>query len=384
MKLAVYRKYGGAIIVIFAGVSLQLILLTGIFPGGFQTTARNDSAVCSAKTPSSALVKQMGSVVIPMPLKRRPEFQTGMIFPQWGAAAYSTKDANWKVGLQEIQEQTGSRWIEMPINLFQPSLISTKVLATQTTPTPEAVAEGISVARAMRYHVFVTPQLTVGGARPWAGVIQFPTVQQTQEWFDNYWLTFKPYVVAASQAGAEELAIGTEYELLEEAPPSLWNQLLTRIRSVFSGMLTYDINWSSINRPIPSWMQNPYLSAIGVSEYIPLTDVQKRLSPDVLPELWREKIKTVLDSLALRSGKPVLISEIGYRDSADALYNTWERTTNAKADQVEQAAAYNAALMNATVDPYIAGIFIWAWSFPLFEPNCRLAAQVLHHWYTSI
>jgi hypothetical protein len=209
-------------------------------------------------------------------------------------------------------------------------------------------------------------------------------VQQTQEWFDNYWRTFKPYVVAASQAGAEELAIGTEYELLQSAPAFLWNQLITRIHTFFSGKLTYNMNWSSMAHPIPAWMQHPYLASIGVSEYIPLTDVPKRLNPNLLATLWKEKIKTALDSLAMQLGKPVLISEIGYRDSEDALYNTWELTTNAGADEVEQAAAYNAALLNTLSDPSIAGMFVWAWSVPLFSPNCRLAAQVLHHWYTTI
>lgn len=307
-----------------------------------------------------------------------------MIFPQWGTTAYSSEDINWQIGLNEIQSQTDARWIELPIDLFQPTLVSTSVQAAQFTPTPEGVAEGIRAAHAMHYHVFVTPQLTVGGARPWAGEIQFPTVQQTQEWFDNYWHAFKPYVVAASRAGAEELAIGTEYELLQSAPAFLWNQLITRTHTFFSGKLTYDMNWSSMAHPIPTWMRHPYLASIGVSEYIPLTDVPKRLNPNVLAVLWKEKIKIALDSLAMQLGKPVLISEIGYRDSEDALYNTWELTTNAGADEVEQAAAYHAAFLNVLSDPSIAGIFVWAWSVPIFSPRCRLATQVLHHWYTTI
>lgn len=382
-SVGVCRKYAVAFVAALLGISLQWVLLTGIVPGNFLATVQSSSAACNSNTLPSALVEETRVVPIsPAPIQRA-EFQTGMIFPQWGTTAYSSEDANWKIGLNEIQEQTGARWIELPINLFQPSLTSTRILVTRSTPTPQAMAEGIHAARAMHYHVFVTPQLTVGGARPWSGDIQFPTAQQTRAWFDNYWSAFEPYVIAASRAGAEQLAIGTEYEQLEQAPPSLWNQLIRRMHTAFPGRLTYNMNWSSITHPIPSWMENPSLSAIGVSEYIPLSDVPQRLNPVVLPDLWREKVKPVLDSLALEVGKPVLISEIGYRDSTDALYNTWERSTNAPADPVEQAAAYNAALMNVTVDPHIAGIFVWAWSFPLFEPNCRPAAQVLHQWFTS-
>jgi hypothetical protein len=52
-------------------------------------------------------------------------------------------------------------------------------------------------------------------------------------------------------------------------------------------------------------------------------------------------------------------------------------------DPEEQAAAYNAALANALVDPHITGIFFWGWSIPLFEPNYKPAAAVLYKWFTS-
>src|SRR5207237_10516240 len=92
---------------------------------------------------------------------RRPEFQTGVIFPQWGANAYSTADQNWQIGLKDIQEQTGAGWIELPINFYQSSTFSTRVMTTDQTPTAKAVAAGIRAARAKGYHVFVVPLLSV-------------------------------------------------------------------------------------------------------------------------------------------------------------------------------------------------------------------------------
>jgi hypothetical protein len=310
-------------------------------------------------------------------------FQTGVIFPRWGAGAYGVQDRNWQVGLNEIRQQTAAQWVGLSINLYQPSLTSTRVQASETTPTPQAVAQGIREAHALRYHVFVFPQLTVGGSRSWAGDIQYPTSQLEQSWFDSYWLAYRPYVMAAAQAGADELAIGTEYELLQPAPPALWNRLIERMHQVFPGKLTYDMNWSSLYYPLPSWLRNPLLSAIGVSLYAPLTDTPQRLNPSTLPALWQTTIGSLLDSFAAQVGKPVLISELGYRDSSDALYDPWEVSTGAPSDPAEQAAAYNAALSSVMRDPYIAGVFAWAWEFPPFDVRCRLAAQVLHHWYTA-
>ena len=146
------------------------------------------------------------------------------------------------------------------------------------------------------------------------------------------------------------------------------------------------MNWSSLYNPIPSWMSNPLLATIGVSEYIPLTDTPQRLDPSVLPSLWRTNIAKLLDALAVKIGHPVIISEIGYRNSAYALYRPWQRDAKAQAeppDTQEQAAAYDAALRDTLTDKNIAGIYFWAWSVPLFQPNWKPAAKVLFKWYTS-
>ena len=102
--------------------------------------------------------------------------------------------------------------------------------------------------------------------------------------------------------------------------------------------------------------------------------------------LWHTKVLTVLDTLSIHIGKPVLISEIGYRNSSDALYQTWDQNSSKPLDPQEQAGAYNAALTNAIPDQHIAGIFFWGWQdvgrFTLKGQSETLA--VLHKWYTSV
>jgi hypothetical protein len=359
--------------ILLLGIALQWLLLSTSSPW----TLTNSSAAChpqgnisEAPGPSTASTPSAG-------------FQTGVIFPRWGTGAYTAQDQGWQAGLQQIKQQTAAQWLGLSINLFQSSLVSTQVHTDPSTPTPDDIVEGIRAAHAKGYHVFVFPQLTVKGVRSWAGNIAFPTQKLAQQWFDSYWHAFQPYVAAAQQAGAEELAIGTEYELLQPAAPALWNQLIARVRTTFSGTLTYDLNWSSLYYPLPSWLYNPSLDALGISLYMPLTNQPERLNPQTLPALWQTTIGRQLDAFATQINKPVLLSELGYRDSSDALYNPWETSTNAPVDQVEQAAAYNAALWSIMSDPHITGVFAWAWEFPPFDMRCRLAAQVLHRWYTA-
>ena len=385
MKRRSKHVYFIAFILMVLGVLIQGLLLSGHIPLVHLSQFRSHATPLPFQQ-YQTVVASRDQNTTPVLRMQRPNFQTGMIFPQWGTNAYDSTDKNWQVGLNDIENQTSAQWIELPINLYQSSVTSTQVTVSDMTPTPNAVATGIRTAQARYYHVFIVPLLSVGGTLTWSGSIQFSTTQQMQLWFASYWQALQPYVVAAAQAGAEELAIGTELEKLQLAPAPLWNQLIERVHQIFPGKLTYDLNWSSLYFQIPPWMHNPLLAAVGVSVYIPLTDRPQRLDPAILPGLWQEKIGKLLDSFSIQLTKQVFISEIGYRDSAFALYRPWERDTQAQAqpaDPEEQAAAYDAALMNVIVDPHIIGVYFWAWSVPLFEPNWKPAAKILYKWYTS-
>ena len=60
-------------------------------------------------------------------------------------------------------------------------------------------------------------------------------------------------------------------------------------------------------------------------------------------------------------GKPIFLSEVGYRNSSDALYHAWNPKSSAPADPEEQAAACDAVLVNSMADSHILGSFFWGW-----------------------
>ncbi len=394
-RFASYRIYAVSLALMIIGVLVQSLLLSGHIP--FLHLSLRSQAATAVIERKILKDRDQGSTL--QERFHRPTFQSGIVFPQWGTTAYSNSDANWQIGLSDIQKQTAAQWIELPINFFQSPSDPTQILTTDSnTPTPEAVAAGIRSAHAEHYHVFVVPLLTVTPGRyqvQWSGSIQFGSIQETKSWFMNYWQAYQPYVIQAAKAGADQLSIGTEFEQLQTAPGTLplWNQLITQIHQIYHGKLTYDINWSSLYyyqppKQYPLWLSNPNLSAIGVSVYIPLAQTPERLDPQKvdIAALWRENIRTVLDTFSVEIGKPVLVSEIGYRNSMYAFYNPWERDSIAQRqpqDPGEQAAGYDAAMRNVLADKHIIGIFFWAWSIDLFAPNYKPAAQVLYKWYTS-
>jgi arabinogalactan endo-1,4-beta-galactosidase len=144
------------------------------------------------------------------------------------------------------------------------------------------------------------------------------------------------------------------------------------------------MNWTYQVNTLPAWMSNPLLSEIGVSAYYPLMEVPQSLAAAQVPALWRQKVQYYLDAISTRLHKDLLISEIGYRDTADALFQPGLETSKAPVDTMLQAAAFSAALMNAVQDKHIVGLFVWGWSVPTFQPNWRPAAQVINYWYGAL
>ena len=320
----------------------------------------------------------------PCSAKQR-DFEMGVTFPQWYGTGYGGGDNEWLLGLPEMRKQTGSCWVEMPILLYQRSPDSIIIAPGANTPFISSFAYGIQLAHREGLHVFVSALLQVGGSQPWVGSLKYSSYAQQQQWFQTYWQAFKPYIQAAAQAGAEQFAVGTEEEWLQEnSPDDLWNTLINNVHSIFPGILTYDMNWSTLSKPTRNWMRNPNLKMVGVSAYLPQISTPKRLNQQQISNLWQTQALPELDALSNKLGEPIYISEIGYRATTDAIYQPWASTSNAPADPAEQTQACAAALENILPDSHILGVFFWGWSdtgaFDLVDSQ---AATTIRSYYQS-
>ena len=124
---------------------------------------------------------------------------------------------------------------------------------------------------------------------------------------------------------------------------------------------------------------------IGVSAYVPLVDTAERIDPQHIDSLWAATVKQKLDTFALELGEPVFISEIGYRNSSDALYQPWQSQTSAPTDPTEQAAACGAVLANVFHDEHILGSFFWGWdNAEAFSLKDSQAARAIRTQYQSL
>lgn len=314
-------------------------------------------------------------------------FESGIVFPRWRTLAYGGDDGGWLKEFPQMKAQTSACWVEMPVEFQQTSFSSTDLSTGPSTPSISSLTYGIRYARSQGLHVFVSLLVTVtSGNDHWVGKVKLPALAQQKQWFSNYWQTIQPYVVAIQQAGADQLSLGTEIQWLEDnAPATLWNTLISQVHSIFSGTLTYDVNWSALGTPPLHWMNNPLLKMIGISAYAPILDTAQRVDPKQMPALWASKVKSLVDRYSMELKEPVFLSEVGYRNTADAFYQPWQSQSSAANDPQEQQGACASVLENVLSDPHILGSFFWAWdgSGKLNLKN-SLAAQTIQHYYQPL
>jgi hypothetical protein len=244
----------------------------------------------------------------------------------------------------------GARAISVIPFLWQPTPVSPNPTRRADMPDAE-LRVAIRNAHQLDLRVLVKPQVFV--PESWAGAIAMTTEDDWQRWFANYRNELSRIARIAAEEKADALVIGTELSATEHRPE--WNALIDAAREIFRGRLLYMAHNIEDAEKVPFWRQ---LDAIGVTLY-------PQLGPDDDRTGRHARMRAVadrLEALAIRSGKPVIVGEIGLRSTIGAAARPWESTE-------ERPGLPDAALQAEVIAdwlgeldrPSIEGIMIWEW-----------------------
>lgn len=222
---------------------------------------------------------------------------------------------------------------------------------------PEWIVRPIAEARKRGMKILIKPHLAYWGSGfSWRGDIAFETEAQWARFFASYgeWMER----VALAARGADALAVGTELDRTVHRDTE-WRQAIVRMRSVFSGALTYAANWDSYEK-VPFWNA---VDVIGIQAYFPLGDATRpTLSDDELAERW-SAIMSRLAVLGRTHDRHVVFTELGYSAALSAHVAPWKGGAFDPAGEALQVRALSAALRAIDQEPTVIGAFLWKW-FP--------------------
>ena len=215
----------------------------------------------------------------------------------------------------------------------------------------DVLRQAIRQARKLGLLVVVKPHVWV--PQSWAGAVEPDSEQSWHTWFSRYRGELERIARIAGEEGADGLVIGTELAKTTQRPE--WSDLIAAARTAFPRTLFYVAHNVDEAEIVPFW---PLLDAIGVSLYPPLGADQDRIGRLAVMGSVADR----LDALSKRTGKPVLVGEIGLRSATGAAAKPWESAEERTAPADPQLQADVIADWLAVLDrPAIHGILIWRW-----------------------
>jgi hypothetical protein len=217
--------------------------------------------------------------------------------------------------------------------------------------------------------------------------------------FASYQTMIVDQAKLAQANGATIFCIGTELDQLTGAAyETYWDNIISAVRAVFSGKLTYAADWDDDQSPwqygntglaagtgnittqISFWNKLDY---VGIDEYAPISDLasptlnqliagwtQTPTDPTTLAVTSGQSLIDYYESISADTGKPLLFTEIGYANSSDADsspatpgYNEAGNPDSAVADPTLQANLYQAYFdaWHADGNGSLAGAYLWNW-----------------------
>jgi hypothetical protein len=217
--------------------------------------------------------------------------------------------------------------------------------------TDAELRSAIRDAHALGLAVLVKPHVWV--PERWAGAVVMNSEEAWQDWFAHYRRELDRIARIAEEGKAEALAVGTE--LAGTTQRQEWNEVIAAARAAYSGRLLYVAHNIEEAEAIPFWDR---LDAIAVTLYPPLGADDDRDGRRGAMGAVAER----LDALAARTGKTIVVGEVGLRSAEGAAAKPWESAEERTSapDPALQAAVISDWL-SALDRPAISGVLIWRW-----------------------
>lgn len=251
------------------------------------------------------------------------------------------------------------------------------------------MADSLDMGIIMKPHVWVGRYSVEGQSRSSIG---YATEAEWQAWESQYSALIMHYAKLSEEVRAYMLVVGTELARAARERPMFWEELIRQVRQVYGGRLTYAANWWDEYEHVSFWDD---LDAIGIQGYFELSEAPDP-ALDELEKGW-DAYKSDLKDLAERTGKPVLFTEIGYRNVPDAAAKPWRWPSRDEMGRTEpadslQARLYESFFQNLWNEPWFDGAILWKFTgdhdrrrnYLDFSPQGKPAEEVIRRWFVSI
>lgn len=270
----------------------------------------------------------------------------GAILVDWSATGYAQPAA---LQMLDAMVADGVNEVSIVVTAYQSTSRSSVLRAGDPrTPTPAAVRAVAQAAASRGLGVSIKPHVDIDDGA-WRATIDpaDPAV-----WFESYRAFVTPWARLADSLGAVRFVAGTELAgtIVHEGE---WRTTLAALREAFGGKLVYAASWDEAGL-VRFW---DALDLVGVDFYYPVATRDDAGRFDLLAGWapWLERLRRLHE----RTGKRILLTEIGYRSVDGAGRDPSAFASDGPIDLGEQADLYWAALEAVGDLPWMEGMAWW-------------------------
>ncbi|MBI0534830.1 calcium-binding protein [Roseomonas sp. KE2513] len=320
----------------------------------------------------------------------------GFGFPSWWNGNYGSAEA--LASLTSLKA-TGANSVSITPTSFISTVSSSDFRATSGTESDANVRAEILQAQSLGLDVILKPHVDALDGADFRGEF---SPSDVGAWFAGYKALILRYAAMAAETGVKTLCIGCEYDSLSGAAyRQAWVDIIDSVRAIYSGTITYAAT-STAAKDVSFWDK---VDLIGVNAYYSMSSSATATVEDYkaawtrVPERAWEAQSTegkspidFLHDLSLRYGKPLFITEVGYRSLDGAAIEPALWNTAGPVDLQEQANLYQALFQIVTTygGDWFAGLHLWNWDVVPdqglntgFSPQGKPALDVVTQWFTG-
>ncbi len=253
--------------------------------------------------------------------------------------------------------------------------------------TKTGVSQYVNLLHENNMKVMLKPQIWIWRGE-YTGLLEMASETDWIQLEDSYKNFILDYAKLAEKDGIEIFCIGTELETFIEHRPEYWRKLISEIRLVYTGKLTYAANWDEYKR-VPFW---DLLDLIGIDAYFSISESMTPTleeSKEGWPH-WKTELKAISD----KENKKILFAEYGYRSVDFSGKEPWKSDRDMNMVNLEAQLNLLEGLYQSVWDEdWFAGGFLWKWFLShekvggfedsQFTPQNKPAEAIVEKYYSK-
>ncbi len=248
-------------------------------------------------------------------------------------------------------------YIAICIIWYQNSKNSTEMKPDKDMSPPDsAVLSLIREARSRGFRVMLRPYINIKNENEgsWEGQIDFGNNEALwNKWFSSYEKFILHYAKMAQKEHVALFSVGAELQgTVKET--AHWEKVIEDVRKVYSGKILYSANGG--NEENVKFFN--LLDYISVDFYYTLSEKSNPTEKD-FENAFRNEYIPELRALSEKYGKPIILSEIGYRSIHTAFKDPWDYDRKGITDYKMQAELYEAFFNTLYREDFLKGVFLW-------------------------